>query len=118
MTDTSTRPAEDHGGQPLDKGLKVGAIGLVSAIVIGVASTAPGYSLAASLGFMTESSGAQGAGDPGHRLHPDAVHRSGVLLPEPGRSRLRHDLHLGHARDRTEDGLDRRMGRSSSPTSS
>ena len=52
-------PTEEHGGEPLDKGLKVGAIGLVSAIVIGVASTAPGYSLAASLGFMTESSGAQ-----------------------------------------------------------
>ena len=49
----------EHGGQPLDKGLKVGAIGLLSAIVIGVASTAPGYSLAASLGFMTETSGAQ-----------------------------------------------------------
>jgi amino acid transporter len=64
VTDTPTLPAEgsspgEHGGQPLDKGLKVGAIGLVSAIVIGVASTAPGYSLAASLGFMTETSGAQ-----------------------------------------------------------
>ena len=59
MTDASTRTAEEHGGQPLDKGLKVGAIGLVSAIVIGVASTAPGYSLAASLGLMTGASGAQ-----------------------------------------------------------
>ena len=58
MTDTATTP-EQHGGQPLDKGLKVGAIGLVSAIVIGVASTAPGYSLAASLGLVTASSGAQ-----------------------------------------------------------
>ena len=36
-----------------DKGLKSGAIGLVSSVVIGVASTAPGYSLAASLGFIT-----------------------------------------------------------------
>ena len=35
-----------------DKGLKKGAIGLISSIVIGVASTAPGYSLAASLGFV------------------------------------------------------------------
>ena len=60
MTDIPTAPVgEQHGGQPLDKGLKVGAIGLVSAVVIGVASTAPGYSLAASLGFMTQSSGAQ-----------------------------------------------------------
>jgi amino acid transporter len=36
-----------------DKGLKGGSLGLVAVIVIGVASTAPGYSLAASLGFVT-----------------------------------------------------------------
>ena len=35
-----------------DKGLKSGALGLVSSIVIGMASTAPAYSLAASLGFV------------------------------------------------------------------
>lgn len=35
-----------------DKGLKGGAIGFASSVVIGVASTAPGYSLAASLGFV------------------------------------------------------------------
>ena len=35
-----------------EKGLKAGAIGFVSGIVIGVASTAPGYSLAASLGLV------------------------------------------------------------------
>ena len=34
------------------KGLKSNAIGFVSSVVIGVASTAPGYSLAASLGFI------------------------------------------------------------------
>jgi amino acid transporter len=34
------------------KGLKADAIGFVSGVVIGVASTAPGYSLAASLGFV------------------------------------------------------------------
>ena len=33
-----------------DKGLKSGALGLVSSIVVGMASTAPAYSLAASLG--------------------------------------------------------------------
>ena len=32
------------------KGLKGGSLGLVSSIVMGVASTAPAYSLAASLG--------------------------------------------------------------------
>ena len=59
MTETPTAPTDEHWGEPLDKGLKVGAIGLLSAVVIGVASTAPGYSLAASLGYVTDSSGAQ-----------------------------------------------------------
>ena len=36
----------------VDKGLKRGALGLIASIVIGVASTAPAYSLAASLGFV------------------------------------------------------------------
>ncbi len=35
-----------------NKGLKDGALGLVSSVVVGVASTAPAYSLAASLGFI------------------------------------------------------------------
>ncbi len=36
----------------IDKGLKPNALGLVSSIVIGVASTAPAYSLAATLGLI------------------------------------------------------------------
>ena len=44
--------AEPAGSGPLDKGLKANAIGFVSSVVIGVASTAPGYSLAATLGFI------------------------------------------------------------------
>lgn len=36
----------------VEKGLKPGALGLLSSIVIGVASTAPAYSLAATLGFV------------------------------------------------------------------
>ena len=36
----------------VDKGLKSGALGLISTTVIGVASTAPAYSLAATLGFI------------------------------------------------------------------
>ena len=35
-----------------DKGLKQGALGLISSTVVGVASTAPAYSLAATLGFV------------------------------------------------------------------
>jgi amino acid transporter len=51
---TVTEPA---GGAVESKGLKPGALGLMSATVIGVASTAPGYSLAASLGFVTAEVG-------------------------------------------------------------
>jgi amino acid transporter len=45
--------------QPLEKGLKSGALGLLSAIVMGVASTAPAYSLAATLGFIVVAVGLQ-----------------------------------------------------------
>src|ERR1700691_5890989 len=44
----STPTGEPPGG----KGLKVGALGMISSLVIGVASTAPAYSLAATLGFV------------------------------------------------------------------
>ncbi len=51
--DESVRPTEE----PLNKGLKPGALGLVSSIVMGVASTAPAYSLAATLGFIVAEVG-------------------------------------------------------------
>lgn len=55
---TTTADSGELGSRPTDepsggKGLKPGALGLVSSLVIGVASTAPAYSLAASLGFVT-----------------------------------------------------------------
>jgi amino acid transporter len=40
-----------------DKGLKKDALGFTSSVVIGVASTAPGYSLAASLGLVVAVAG-------------------------------------------------------------
>jgi amino acid transporter len=40
------------GEQQVEKGLKSGALGLISTTVMGVASTAPAYSLAATLGFV------------------------------------------------------------------
>ena len=46
-------------GQAGEKGLKSGALGMLSGIVIGVASTAPGYSLAASLGLVVAAVGLQ-----------------------------------------------------------
>ncbi len=44
----------------VDKGLKRGALGLIASIVIGVASTAPAYSLAASLGFVVATQNGDG----------------------------------------------------------
>jgi amino acid transporter len=46
-------------GEAADKGLKSGALSLVASIVIGVASTAPAYSLAATLGFVVAFVGLQ-----------------------------------------------------------
>jgi amino acid transporter len=46
-----------RGAKEGDKGLKAGAIGYISNLVIGVASTAPGYSLAATLGFIVAVNG-------------------------------------------------------------
>ena len=51
--DETVRTAEDQ----VDKGLKSGALGLVSSIVMGVASTAPAYSLAATLGLIVAAVG-------------------------------------------------------------
>jgi amino acid transporter len=45
-------PSSPEPSGVMDKGLKKGAIGYISNIVIGVASTAPAYSLAATLGFI------------------------------------------------------------------
>jgi amino acid transporter len=44
---------------PGRKGLKADAVGLVNGVVLGVASTAPAYSLAASLGFVVVAVGLQ-----------------------------------------------------------
>ncbi|HWE67795.1 MAG TPA: APC family permease [Acidimicrobiales bacterium] len=58
MTDQAA-PAPPHAVHPVglvgDKGLKSGALGLISSTVVGVASTAPAYSLAATLGFVVIS---------------------------------------------------------------
>ena len=57
------------------KGLKGGSLGLVAVIVIGVASTAPGYSLAASIGIVTGEVGDEGAVHHAVRLRADGMHR-------------------------------------------
>jgi amino acid transporter len=50
-------PTGSGGPSVGDKGLKKDALGFVSSCVIGVASTAPGYSLAASLGLVVAVAG-------------------------------------------------------------
>ena len=52
-------PVPTHSAETGDKGLKTGALGFMSSVVIGVASTAPGYSLAASLGLVVAAVGLQ-----------------------------------------------------------
>jgi amino acid transporter len=51
------RAGDPEGSAAGGKGLKTGALGWVSNLVIGVASTAPGYSLAATLGFVVAVGG-------------------------------------------------------------
>jgi amino acid transporter len=56
-TDSAAVSGSPASSGVMDKGLKKGAIGYVSNIVIGVASTAPAYSLAATLGFIVAVKG-------------------------------------------------------------
>ncbi len=53
------RRAATEGNIAASKGLKTGALGLVTSVVVGVASTAPAYSLAATLGFVIAAIGLQ-----------------------------------------------------------
>lgn len=59
MSQTADAPIGFPEAAP-DKGLKRGALGLISSIVVGVASTAPAYSLAASLGFVVATTNGDG----------------------------------------------------------
>ena len=56
---TSTETVEPDATPLAQKGLKSGALGLISSTVVGVASTAPAYSLAATLGFVVVAIGLQ-----------------------------------------------------------
>ena len=89
--------------------LKANAITFLSNIVIGVASTAPAYSLASSLGLARPRSASTSARG-WCRVHPDDHDRGGVLLDEPRRSGLRHNVLLGHEGDGPVARLDGRLG--------
>ena len=107
-------------GQVESKGLKKNAIGYVSNIVIGVASTAPAYSLAATLGFIVADKGV-GAHAPGVLLAsfvPMLLISLGLPLPQQGGPGLRHDVRVDDARVRARRSAGSTAGRSSSPTCS
>lgn len=53
---TESRPT---GAPGAGKGLKVGALGLLGSVVLGVAATAPAYSLTAALGLISQEVGAK-----------------------------------------------------------
>ena len=75
-TESVAGSTTQHGRhEVMDKGLKKGAIGYVSNVVIGVASTAPAYSLAATLGFIVADQGRRHtrARRAARGLHPDAA---------------------------------------------
>ena len=57
MASESTTPLVEGHIATGDKGLKVDALGFMSNLVIGIASTAPAYSLAATLGFIVVTQG-------------------------------------------------------------
>ena len=52
----------DEIAAPVEKGLRRGAIGLLSSVVIAVSSTAPAYSMAASLGLIVAVIGVHSPG--------------------------------------------------------
>src|SRR5690242_20705781 len=60
MTATVETGPAAHGSGSGDKGLKGGALGLVGSVVVGIASTAPAYSLAASLGYVVLTANGDG----------------------------------------------------------
>ena len=57
MTSVADAPQVALEGAAGTKGLKTGALGMVESVVIGVASTAPAYSLAVSLGLVAAAVG-------------------------------------------------------------
>ena len=104
-----TVPADT--GDRATRDCRGGALGLLSSVVIGVASTAPGYSLAASLGIVVAAVGLYAPAVLWVDVHPDALHRGRLLLHEQGRPGLRHDVLVDDEGVRAVGGLARRAGR-------
>ena len=61
--EVTTGPDSEAAATPIkSKGLRGGALGLLSSVVVGLASMAPAYSLAATLGLIVASGGGQLSG--------------------------------------------------------
>jgi len=80
------------------KGLKTGAVGFVSSVVAGWRPP-PCLQLAVSLGLVVAAVGLASRRSMWVAFLPMPLHRHRVLLHEPGRPRLRHQLHLGDPGD-------------------
>ena len=61
-TSAAAHGAAAQGAAAQDKGLRAGALGLISSVVIAVSSTAPAYSMAATLGLIVALVGVHSPG--------------------------------------------------------
>ncbi len=95
------QPTEEY----KDKGLKSGALGLVASVTMGVASTAPAYSLAATLAFVVVLVGFHAPIVAVLAFVPMLPDLDRLQRAEQGGPRLRHHLHVGHPGVRPEDRL-------------
>ena len=97
-------PVPKGHGADVDKGLKSGALGLISTTIIATASVAPAYSIAATLVFVVVRGRAAVAGRGGAGVRADAADLDRLQRAEQGRPGLRHHLHLGHPGVRAKTG--------------
>ena len=93
-----------------DKGLKTGALGFVSNVVIGVASTAPGYSLAAVLGFVAAEVAFQSPAILWVAFLPMLLIAASYYYMNRDDPDCGTSLHLGDQRDGAAAGLADRLG--------
>ena len=95
---TTGRPSpaapQGPGGEGSAKGLKSGSLNLFSSVVIAVASVAPAYSLAATLGLLAAVVGLRSPFIMIVSFVPMLLVVGGLLLHEQGRPRLRPVVHL------------------------
>ena len=87
----------EHGRTQYEKGLKTGALGMMSSVVIGVASTAPAYSLAATLGLVAAAVGLYSPSVMIVAFIPMLLIAAAYYYMNKAGPRLRHLVQLGNA---------------------